>query len=307
MDRVYDNVHEAYLGTLADVLDNPQFICSPRGQKIKEVLDYKFVIKKPTVETIITHDKERNKIITSYTQKESELYNSGTNLAEDFGRASKFWLKLANPDDTINSAYGYLIKHKKSHGNPIYELDDKLKQQVTNFGVHEYLMNHAHEAMRTPWEWCVDALKTDKDTRQAILRFSLPEHFYKGNKDMVCTLAGNFHIREDKLFFSIHMRSNDLMLGLVYDLPWFISLMDDMIDELKDEYPNLTKGTYTHKVDSIHIYERDEEKILKMLGRGEQMSDKTYCKDCGTETEPGRGSARCPSCWNDRFGGGADE
>jgi len=80
-------------------------------------------------------------------------------------------------------------------------------------------------------------------------------------------LNGNFHIREDKLFLSITMRSNDMMLGLVYDLPWFISLMDDMILELKDLYPNLTKGNYTHKVDSIHVYDRDEAKVLKMLGR----------------------------------------
>jgi len=176
-------------------------------------------------------------------------------------------LKLANPDGTVNSAYGYLIKHKKSHGNPMYELHSKLEQQVTNFGVAEYLMDHSHEAMRTPWEWCVLKLRQDKDTRQAVLRFSLPEHFYEGNKDMVCTLSGTFHIREDKLYFSVHMRSNDLMLGLVFDLPWFIGLMDDMISELKDIYPHLEKGTYTHTVDSMHLYNRDEDKILKMLGR----------------------------------------
>lgn len=29
---------------------------------------------------------------------------------------------------------------------------------------------------------------------------------------------------------------------------------------------------------------------------------KTFCKDCGVETKPGSGSARCPSCWNDRLG-----
>ncbi|CAB4125247.1 thy_syn_methano, thymidylate synthase, methanogen type [uncultured Caudovirales phage] len=267
MSKIYSNLHEAYLGTLADVYDNPQFVCAPRGQKVREVLDYKFVIENPVNEIIVTHDPDRNKVIASYTKKECELYNSGTNLAEDFGQASKFWLKLQNPDGTVNSAYGHLIKHKKSHGNPIYELDAKIQEQMTNFHIAEYLMEHSHEAMRTPWQWCVDALRDDKDTRQAILRFSLPEHFYKGNKDMTCTLNGNFHIREDKLYLSIYMRSNDMMLGLVYDLPWFISLMDDMIDELKDLYPNLTKGTYTHKVDSIHVYDRDEEKVLKMLGR----------------------------------------
>jgi thymidylate synthase len=133
--------------------------------------------------------------------------------------------------------------------------------------VSAFLSQVSIDAMRTPWQWCVDALKADKDTRQAVMAFNIPEHFYKGNKDMTCTLNGNWHIREDKLYLRIHMRSNDLTLGLVYDLPWFTGLMDDMLEELKDTYPNIQKGSYTHIVDSIHIYDRDEEKILKMLGR----------------------------------------
>lgn len=260
----YDNISDAYLGTLADIYDNPDFICEPRGQRIREKLYYGFQITNPKKEVIITEDNLRNKTIESYTEKECELYDSGTNSAEDFGEASKFWLKLANPDGTINSAYGYLIKHKKSHGNPVYELHEQIK--AANDPA-EFLANEAVSAMRTPWQWCVDSLINDKDTRQAILRFSLPEHFYKGNKDMTCTLNGNFHIREDKLYFRVNMRSNDLVLGLVFDLPWFVGLMDDMLKELKLEYPNLQKGMYTHIVDSMHIYDRDEDKILKMLGR----------------------------------------
>ena len=274
--KTYGDIHEAYLGTLADIYDNPDYICSPRGQRIREKLYYGFQITNPKNEAIQTKDERRNEVIRSYTSKECDLYDSCTNSAGDFGEASKFWLKLANPDGTINSAYGHLIKFKKSHGNPVYELHNEIVDAGTLGGpdspidsaaVSEFLAQNAVDAMRTPWEWCVDSLRSDKDTRQAILRFSLPEHFYKGNKDMTCTLSGNFHIREDKLLFRVHMRSNDLTLGLVYDLPWFISLMQDMVDELKDLYPNLEVGTYTHIVDSLHLYDRDEEKILKMLGR----------------------------------------
>lgn len=267
MSNVYENIHEAYLGTLADVYDNPDYICEPRGLKIREKVDYKFVIKNPTSETITTKDLDRNKVIESYTKKECELYNSGTNDVEDFARASTFWKKLANPDGTINSAYGHLIKYKKSHGNPIYELDGELRQQLTNFQVAEYLMDHSHEVMRTPYEWCLESLKSDKDTRQAIIRFSLPEHFYKGNNDMTCTMHANALIREDKLNFSVIMRSNDLNKGLLYDLPWFISIMDDLVKDLNLTYPGLKKGVYTHIVHSAHVYEKDKDIIMKMLGR----------------------------------------
>jgi thymidylate synthase len=46
--------------------------------------------------------------------------------------------------------------------------------------------------------------------------------------------------------------------------------MDKMLEELKPYYPNLTKGHYTHFVHSLHIYDRDEKKILAMLGLSDE-------------------------------------
>lgn len=247
----YKTTSEAYLDALNRVWNNYQFRSSPRGLPVRETMNYSFMVLNPTSESLVTHDLERNKVIAEYTAKETELYDSCTNKVEDFAKASKFWNKIANPDGTVNSAYGYLIWKNPSHGNEYYEHNED----------GTYL-----EYCRTPWQWCVHSLKVDKDTRQAILRFSLPEHFWVGNKDMVCTLHGVFMIRDDKLHLTINMRSNDLMLGLVYDLPWFVSLIDKMVDELKPTYPDLEKGTYTHIVHSLHIYEKDEAAILRMLG-----------------------------------------
>ena len=246
--KTYQTIHEAYLASLSDVYFNPDYKSSPRGLPCREKTDYTFRVLKPIDEAIVTKDIERKKVIADYTRKEVELYNSCTNLASEFGKASKFWNQLANPDGTVSSAYGYLIWENRSHGNLLYE---KERNEVP--------------LLRTPWQWCKQALIADKDTRQAILRFSLPEHFWIGNRDMTCTLHGNFLIREDKLHLSVVMRSNDLWLGLTYDLPWFISLMDRMVEELKLHYPSLTKGHYTHTVHSLHLYERNEEAIKKAL------------------------------------------
>jgi thymidylate synthase len=252
--RVYENIHEAYLKTLDDVYHNYEYRSSPRGLPIREKLDYTFKVISPSSESIRTRDRDRNEVIASYTEKEKQLYDSGSCLAEDFSKASKFWEKLANPDGTINSAYGYLIWHNRSHGNPLYESGESRPHR-----------GNSH-TMRTPWEWVKQSLTQDKDSRQAVLRFSLPEHFWVGNKDMTCTLHANFTIREDRLNMSVVMRSNDLVKGLVYDMPWFCSLMDKMLQELKPVYPNLIKGHYTHTVHSLHTYERDSETIEKMLG-----------------------------------------
>jgi thymidylate synthase len=248
--RTVETIHEAYEKALEDVWYEPEYICAPRGLKIKEITDYSFKILNPVAETIVTRDTERNAVIADYTEKETILYDSCTNRVEDFAKASKFWNHLANPDGTVNSAYGYLIWKNRSHGSP-YE---------------SHLKDTTEVFPRTPWVWALESLKRDKDTRQAILRFSLPEHAWMGVKDFTCTMHGNFLIRDDKLHLSVVMRSNDLMKGLVYDLPWFISLLDKMVEELKPTYPSLEKGTYTHLSHSMHIYEKDKASILRMLG-----------------------------------------
>lgn len=238
----YQTIDEAYREVLRDVYNNPDYKAAPRGLPIREKVDYSFSILCPTSEPIKTADAERNKVIEDYTRKEVELYDSGTNKVADFARASKFWEKLANPDGTINSAYGFLIWKYYS------------------------CTSHFSDRAMTPWEWAKESLESDKDTRQAIMRFSLPEHQWQGNKDQTCTMHGNWLIRDNKLNLTITMRSQDVVLGLVYDLPWFCSLMDKMLEELKDKYPDLQKGKYTHIAHSMHIYERDEEKVRKMIG-----------------------------------------
>ena len=115
--KKYQTIHEAYIETLKDIYFNYDYRAAPRGLPVREKTDYSFQIQNPVAEAIITKDPERNKVIASYTAKEVELYNSCANTASEFGKASKFWEKLANPDGTVNSAYGYLIWKNKSHGN----------------------------------------------------------------------------------------------------------------------------------------------------------------------------------------------
>lgn len=261
--RTFNTIHDAYRGILEDVLYYPDFRCAPRGQPIREILDYQFKIWQPEAVSIVTADPERNKVIARYTQQETELYDSMTNKAADFAKASKFWNNIANPDGSINSAYGHLIWAKDTLGNHRFEM--QANGTANTDPESEWDLARA-ACYRTPWQWCVESLKADKDTRQALLRFSLPEHHWMGNKDFVCTISGNFLIRDDKLHFSVIMRSNDVVKGFAFDGPWFISLMYKMVDELKSTYPNLAIGHYTHLAHSMHMYEKDTEVVKKMLG-----------------------------------------
>jgi len=263
--KVYDTIHEAYLGTITDVLDNPDYVCKPRGMEIYEKVDYSFKVLYPVAEPIVTKDLERNKVIAEYTKKEMDLYDSYSNKAKDFAKASLFWNKIQNPDGTINSAYGYLIWKNKSQGNRKYEVGSGAGgcDMATTQSQADKLNNWK----RSPWDWAKQCLISDKDTRQAVMHFALPEHKWIGNKDQVCTMHANWLIRDNQLNLTITMRSNDLALGLPYDISWFISLIDMMRSELAEVYPDLKCGSYTHIAHSMHIYTKDFDRMKKMIGR----------------------------------------
>jgi hypothetical protein len=239
----FDTTHEAYLAALHEIVYHPDFQSAPRGQPIREKVDFLLTIRQPSAEPIQTKDPERNAKIRDYTLKELELYESTTRRAADFAHASKFWEPLSNPDGTINSAYGYLIWADKSCGNPAFE-----------------------NVARSPWEWAKLALLEDKETRQAVLKFNKREHLWRGNKDVPCTMHGIFLIRDDMLNFTICMRSNDYYFGAVYDIPFFCSLLLRMRQQLLPQYPTLKVGAYRHFAHSAHVYERNLPAVLKMLG-----------------------------------------
>jgi thymidylate synthase len=78
-------------------------------------------------------------------------------------------------------------------------------------------------------------------------------------------MSNQFFIRSNKLYLTTYIRSNDCIKGITFDIPWFISLMYVMRNELLVIYPELELGSYTHFAGSLHIYERDFELVNNML------------------------------------------
>jgi thymidylate synthase len=240
--RTFTNVSEAYLRVLAEVLDagDP---CAPRGLPIREIRDYMFEVQHPDSGQPFTHDPARNERIRRYLEAERELALQGARSAKEWGDAAKFWENIGDPAGDVNSAYGWLIWHNPScrgnwRGQPM-----------------------------TPWKWARTSLEKDKDTRQAFLRLSLPEHQYLECKDQPCTMHVNFLLRENRLHATAVMRSNDVVKGLAYDMPFFVYLQERMTRELYRAYPDLKIGAYRHLSHSMHVYEKDIAVVERMLGR----------------------------------------
>lgn len=190
----------------------------------RECNDCILCIKNPTLDNI--RFPYRRKLSTDYSRAELEWYWSGNNSCQAIGEHASMWLKLTDDGKTSNSAYGYILEQK-------YGFDQI--QQV------------------------IELLKRDPESRRAVLNISDPTIDRINTKDMQCTIAVQFLLRNDELNMTVYMRSNDVFFGLPYDYIYFLSLQDYIARKL-----SVKTGTYTHHAGSMHMYDKDIEKFNEL-------------------------------------------
>lgn len=103
-----------------------------------------------------------------------------------------------------------------------------------------------------PWslneEHSLDVRQSGQDHRASDLHYAL-----NGNaKDIPCTLQLQFFLRNNGLSCICTMRSNDLWLGLPYDVFCFTTLQTFIAEEL-----GIYVGQYQHQAGSLHLYEKN--------------------------------------------------
>ena len=158
----------------------------------------------------------------SYAVGELMWYMSGSNKVSDISKYSKVWDRLSDDGETVNSAYGYRIHHQ--------------------FGFDQ-------------WEHVKKLLSEDPMSRQDVIH--IKDASNKPTKDMPCTVALQYQIREGKLYATTFMRSNDLWFGFPYDVFTFTAFQVKLAMEL-----GVDVGEYTHIASSLHLYEKDAKKYV---------------------------------------------
>jgi thymidylate synthase len=97
-----------------------------------------------------------------------------------------------------------------------------------------------------------DLLRRDPDSRQAIVQLFDPGRDHRGYRDVPCTLGYHFLVRGGRLHMYTTMRSQDLWLGFPYDV-----FTATILQELLAGWLRVELGTYHHRVDSLHLYDKD--------------------------------------------------
>lgn len=222
--------NRAYKFVLQDLLyDGDEVVV--RGKKVKELLNYRFTIMNPRKRLLDIPG--RTEKMKRYIFGELLWYLSGIDKTEFITKYSKFWKNISDDGVHANSAYGKYIFGSMN-----------IKGEGVNY-------DNTIDCC-TQWDWCKQLLMKDRYTREAVINIK-PVQMYD-TKDVVCTIALNFYIRNDKLHLTTYMRSNDVIKGLSYDVFMFTFLQELMAAELGVEL-----GEYHHVTTNVHLYEDDYE------------------------------------------------
>lgn len=212
-------INESY-AKLIDTLITEGTPVAPRGIATLEVSPLTVVIDDPRGNVIASPLRKLN-----YGFMNAELFwiLTGSDSAHDIAWYNSTWANFSDDGDTLNGAYGMRIRrHPCAHGDV-----DQLKAAE-------------------------EQLRADPLSRQATIVLFNPELDYRQTKDKPCTNLMRFKIRDGKLHMMVVMRSNDVMLGYPYDVYNFTCMQALLASKLE-----VGVGTYTHVVDSMHVYERD--------------------------------------------------
>ena len=237
--KSYKNFTEAYVDIIKDVYSTPEFVSSPRGMKVKEILGYQFRITNPLHRIPYVSGREFS---IHYMLAELLWYLSGNDSTEWISNYSSFWSKISDDGKTANSAYGARI-----------------------FKPHSRISSTVDQTW-TQWKYVIDELKKDPDSRRAVIHIRSPQDSILANLDVPCTLSLQFFLRDDKVYMVTSMRSSDVILGIAYDIPAFTIFQELLSLQLTNELGRpIGIGDYIHMSASLHVYERHFKMVEKII------------------------------------------
>lgn len=208
-------------------------IVESRIGKTKHLTDITIEVENPYHNVCI--NPQRN-LSLRYMLGEIQWYLSGSNKVADIAKYAKMWNDLTDDGETVNSAYGYRMFHM--------------------FGFDQL-------------QYCVDKLKANKYDRQAVIH--IKDASNKPTKDTPCTCHIQFTCYQGRLNAHVYMRSNDIWLGLPYDVAFFTCLQQIVAEKV-----GIPVGRYYHTVGDLHLYEKHWDKKVQCSGEYD-FDDRKWC------------------------------
>lgn len=213
----------------------------PHGKEIRELMGVDFEVSHDKVIYGFGNVRPAEKII-NYWKRELAWYMSGNRLPSYVAKVAGLWDKIKNHDGTINSNYGHLVFYSKTIGPSGYNT-------------------------QTPFEWAVNKICEDIDTRQALMTYNTGGFNYEGNGDYICTQHQAFYVRNGRLDCYIALRSSDVIFGLQYNMLWWSFVHQCLLLSVNKKHPEIKLGKISVKIYSAHIYAAHYDLVGEILKR----------------------------------------
>lgn len=190
----------------------------------------------------VSNTRELSNYSFTLTNLDNNVINI-RNISQSYMCAELLWYALARNDVRFINTFAGLWGRISDDG-------------VTSYSAYGDIVYKRHGFDQ--FEKVIELLKTDKNSRRAVINFNVPNTNVIETRDEICTIALQFYIRDNKLYCTGIMRSNDIWYGLPYDVIFFTELQKLMAKRL-----NVEVGSYTHFVISLHAYDRNHNDIVK--------------------------------------------
>ncbi len=208
------------------------------------------------------HLLRKPKSIRYFCRELLAYFRGSLKVNEGLAQASAFWKKLADANDEIASNYGYYVFHQRI-------------PEANNI---------------TQYEWVIQCLEKNLDSRKAFINVNQPKHKIAENKDFPCTIGMQFFVRNNHLCCVVSSRSTDIYTGLPYDMGFFSFVTELVYKDLKERLPqeqarDLKLGFVSMKTNFTQIYDKTRDEALALLDcKVCDSSDKMPAIDNAQET-----------------------
>lgn len=128
-----------------------------------------------------------------------------------------------------------------------------------------------HDRIAKQLPFIYEELRRNRDSRRAVIDVrDWQQDTKKGNSSPACLQNIQYFIRDNMLHGKVLMRSNDAPEATFMNMFAFIMLQKRVADELSADM-----GSYTHRANSFHCYEKDFkliESYMKGINSGESIT-----------------------------------
>lgn len=130
--------------------------------------------------------------------------------------------------------------------------------QYTRFAESDGSVHGAYGLRVVPLlDTAIEELRDLENSRRCVIPIFRPTDLGLQKADIPCTTSWQFLLRDDTLHMVVTMRSNDLWLGLPYDI-----FVNTCVLRYVAGILQVKPGSYTHHVGSLHVYSKDLEKAM---------------------------------------------